>query len=124
MARMPRHRTGCGRIATNAASSCAWKASCGGTSTASKKVTQKREEISRFLAARLDVDHIPAVRTAEASAEVVASHVGRELMALEQHDDYVTAMEQIRELQSDSNTPVGECSGLVSWSWRGRRRQR
>lgn len=65
----------------------------------SKKVTQKRAEISRFLAARVDFDYIPAVRTADESAQVVSALVGRALAVLEDDPNYLALLQKVRELQ-------------------------
>jgi hypothetical protein len=74
----------------------------------SKKVTQKQAEISKFLAARVDFDYIPAVRTAEESARVVASLVGRELMKLEENPEYIAALKKVKELQQPILSRVSE----------------
>jgi len=63
------------------------------------KLTAKSPQIARFVARRLDFEHIPAVRTASAAQRVVAEMVERELATLESDEIYSKAVEAIAALQ-------------------------
>lgn len=52
-------------------------------------LTKKSLEICRFVSSKLDFVYVPAVRTAEASLEVVNELVSRELRQLEKNKQYV-----------------------------------
>jgi putative ATP-dependent endonuclease of the OLD family len=63
-------------------------------------LTRKVAHISQFVADHLDYEYIPAVRTANASEEIVEEMVGRVLAPLEQNTDYKLALQKIAELQA------------------------
>ena len=62
-------------------------------------LTKKPEPICRFISQTLDFAYIPAVRTADASLEVVQELVGRELRQLEKNEKYVRLQEELEALQ-------------------------
>jgi len=64
-----------------------------------KSLGAKSRAIGRFVASRLDFEHIPAVRTAESAKAVVEQLVERELRVLEEDDAYREALHRIEELQ-------------------------
>lgn len=65
----------------------------------SKVLTSKSDKIAAFLANRLDLEYIPAVRTAKSAEEIVEGMVARELMKLEGNREYQAALAKIAELQ-------------------------
>lgn len=71
-------------------------------------LNSKVAEIARFVGARLDIEHIPAVRTAERAQEVVARLVDEQLAELERSAAYRGAVEKIAELQRPVLVAVGE----------------
>jgi putative ATP-dependent endonuclease of the OLD family len=64
-----------------------------------RKLSQKAAEIANFIAQRIEFEYIPAIRTAESSARIVASLVAKELGSLEELPEYMEALTKIRELQ-------------------------
>ncbi len=62
-------------------------------------LTKKPETICRFISQTLDFAYIPAVRTANASLDVVNELVGRELRQLENNDEYVQLQKEVEALQ-------------------------
>jgi hypothetical protein len=66
-----------------------------GASTFAKKSRQ----VAEFLAQRVSVDHIPAVRTEGDALSVINSLIRRPLTAVERHPDYQDAVNRIRALQ-------------------------
>lgn len=65
------------------------------------------EAIARFVGERLDIEYIPAVRTAESARKIVARVVDEQLMALERDAPYRNALAKIAELQR----PILEAAG-------------
>ncbi|MCX4915307.1 ATP-dependent endonuclease [Streptomyces sp. NBC_00687] len=63
-------------------------------------LSAKAAQISRFIATRIDVKDIPAVRTARDSVELVRAMVEREISELEKSEEYRKAVERIAELQA------------------------
>ncbi|MET8692879.1 AAA family ATPase [Streptomyces bauhiniae] len=63
-------------------------------------LSAKAGQISQFIAARIDVQDIPAVRTAHDSVELVRNMVESEIADLEKSDEYRKAVEKIAELQA------------------------
>jgi hypothetical protein len=61
-------------------------------------ISEKKAEIRAFVAQLVQVQYIPAVRTAQTALEVVEDMVQRELSVTEQDADYVAALARIREL--------------------------
>lgn len=64
-----------------------------------KTLSLKSSKIAFFVSSRLDFEHIPAVRTAEAAQDIVNEMVGKELQKLEIHPDYIDSLKKIGELQ-------------------------
>ena len=62
-------------------------------------LTKKPAEICKFIASTLDFAYIPAVRTAEASLEVVNGLVSRELRQLEKNPRYAELQAELEGLQ-------------------------
>jgi len=65
----------------------------------SKALSEKSTSIAAFIGDRLDFQHIPAVRTASSSEEVVRGMVERELRPLEKDPEYLQALQKIADLQ-------------------------
>jgi hypothetical protein len=64
-----------------------------------KVLSSKANKIADFVAARIDLEYIPAVRTAASAQQVVDSMVARELSTLEAQPEYLAALEKIAEIQ-------------------------
>lgn len=64
-----------------------------------KKLSAKGEQIAEFVADRVDLEYIPAVRTADSAQQVVEAMVARELAVLESSQEYSDAIESIAKLQ-------------------------
>lgn len=64
-----------------------------------KKLSAKGEQIAEFVADRIDLEYIPAVRTAASAQQVVEGMVARELSELEASQDFINAVENIANLQ-------------------------
>ena len=64
-----------------------------------KKLAEKASAIAEFVARRIEFEYIPAIRTAESSATIVNSLVGKELATLEKLPEFQAALTKIRELQ-------------------------
>lgn len=64
-----------------------------------RALSAKASAIANFVAQRIEFEYIPAIRTAESSARVVNSLVGKELASLEDLPEYRAAMTKIKELQ-------------------------
>jgi len=62
-------------------------------------LSKKSKNIASFVASKLDIEHIPAVRTAEAAQKIVNTLVERELFQLEDNEQYLEAIKKIEELQ-------------------------
>jgi len=62
-------------------------------------LTKKPEPICRFIARTLDFAYIPAIRTANASLEVVNELVSRALRQLEKNERYAALQQEVLELQ-------------------------
>jgi putative ATP-dependent endonuclease of OLD family len=62
-------------------------------------LSKKTLRISEFIAARVELQYIPAVRTAESARQVVDTMVARELAMLEEDPEYRRALARIEELQ-------------------------
>ncbi len=62
-------------------------------------LSKKAEKIANFVARRININYIPAVRTAEAAEEVVSRMVERELAAIEEDPAYQAALAQVAKLQ-------------------------
>jgi putative ATP-dependent endonuclease of OLD family len=62
-------------------------------------LSRKAEQIAGFVAKRININYIPAVRTSEAAEGVVAQMLDRELLAAEQDPTYQAALAQVAKLQ-------------------------
>ncbi|MEO8399792.1 MAG: AAA family ATPase, partial [Ignavibacteriaceae bacterium] len=62
-------------------------------------LSKKSRQISLFISNRLDFEHIPAVRTADAAQQIVDALVERELFLLEDDENYLQAIKKIEDLQ-------------------------
>jgi putative ATP-dependent endonuclease of OLD family len=65
-----------------------------------RTLTAKASKIGTFIAKRLELQHIPAVRPASKAMSVVESIVSRELQALMYNEEYQKAVNRIEELQA------------------------
>jgi putative ATP-dependent endonuclease of OLD family len=65
-----------------------------------KALTAKASKIGTFIAKRLDLQHIPAVRPAAKAMGVVQSIVSREFQGLLRNTEYQAAVNRIEELQA------------------------
>jgi putative ATP-dependent endonuclease of OLD family len=72
-----------------------------------KTLTQKRLRIAKFLAERIEIRHIPSVRTAQSSGTLVDELVQRELRAAEESPEFQLAVKNIEAIQ----TPILERVG-------------
>lgn len=64
-----------------------------------KILSQKKDLIARFLAKRINIKYIPAIRTAEAAHEIVTEMVERELAAVQDQPDFKDALAKIAAAQ-------------------------
>ncbi|MCK1290994.1 MULTISPECIES: AAA family ATPase [unclassified Bradyrhizobium] len=64
-----------------------------------KALSKKAATICEFISENLDFAHVPAIRTAETSQDLVKDLVARELRALERMPEYAKLQEQIEALQ-------------------------
>ncbi len=62
-------------------------------------LSSKRDLIAEFVRKRIDIEHIPAVRTADSAREIVDALLARELRSLETQPAYQKAVEAIAALQ-------------------------
>lgn len=62
-------------------------------------LSKKAEKIANFVAKRININYIPAIRTAEAAEEIVARMVERELSAVEQDAAFQAALTEVTKLQ-------------------------
>ena len=62
-------------------------------------LSRKAEAIANFVAKRININYIPAVRTAEAAEEIVSKMVERELSAVEDDPAYRAALAEVSKLQ-------------------------
>jgi putative ATP-dependent endonuclease of OLD family len=65
----------------------------------SKTLSAKKNLIANFIGQRIQHEHIPAVRQAETANRVVEDILERELRTLNQHPDYLAAVQRIEALQ-------------------------
>jgi putative ATP-dependent endonuclease of the OLD family len=65
----------------------------------SKALNSKAPKIADFIAGKIDIQYIPAVRTAESAQEIVEDLVERELAKVEQDPKYQQALVDIASLQ-------------------------
>ena len=62
-------------------------------------LTKKSAAIAKFVASRLEFEHIPAVRTAGSAQQIVSTLVDRELRKLETDPAYVDALRKVAAIQ-------------------------
>jgi hypothetical protein len=62
-------------------------------------LSSKAEKVAAFVAERVDLEYIPAVRTAASAQEVVDAMVARELATLEDTEEYKKAIQAIAAIQ-------------------------
>jgi putative ATP-dependent endonuclease of the OLD family len=62
-------------------------------------LSKKAEKIASFVAKRININYIPAVRTAEAAEEIVSRMVERQLSAVEKEPAFQAALAQVAKLQ-------------------------
>jgi putative ATP-dependent endonuclease of OLD family len=62
-------------------------------------LSQKSESIARFVAKRININYIPAVRTAEGAHEIVTEIVSKELAIVEKDNEYIRALGAVAKLQ-------------------------
>lgn len=65
-----------------------------------KHLTLKRDQIATFVAKRIDICYIPAVRTAQSAQEIVSDLVARELAAAETDPAYRAAVAEVARIQA------------------------
>ncbi len=63
-------------------------------------LSRKAEEIAQFIAKRIEVVYIPAVRTAESAHNIVEKIVEKELEVVEKDEQYKKALSDIERIQS------------------------
>ena len=64
-----------------------------------KVLSSKSAAIAAFVAQRIDLDYIPAIRTAQSAVRIVEEMVARELSKLESDDQYNLALAKIAQPQ-------------------------
>jgi hypothetical protein len=64
-----------------------------------KVLSGKSDRIASFVARRIDLEYIPAIRTARSAVNIVEDMVARELAALETEGEYNAALAKVAELQ-------------------------
>ena len=64
-----------------------------------KVLSDKAKKVADFVAERIELEYIPAVRTAQSAQRVVDTMVARELATLEADKKYIDALEQIALIQ-------------------------
>lgn len=62
-------------------------------------LSKKAEAIANYVAKRININYIPAIRTAEAAADVVTRLVERELGTVEKDPTYQAALAEVAKLQ-------------------------
>jgi len=63
-------------------------------------LTRKADDIAQFVAKRIDINHIPAVRTASSAHRVVDAIVEKELSAVEKDETFKAALAQVAKAQA------------------------
>src|SRR5262249_38388226 len=62
-------------------------------------LSKKAEAIANFVAKRININYIPAIRTAEAATEIVTRMVERELSVVENDPTFKQALAEVAKLQ-------------------------
>lgn len=63
-------------------------------------LTKKAEAVAQFVAKRIDINYIPAVRTAQSAHRIVDEIVEKELSVVEQDESFEKALEQVAKVQA------------------------
>lgn len=63
-------------------------------------LTKKAVAIARFVAKRIEINYIPAIRTADAADKIVNEIVERELSAVEKDENFQKAMAEVAKVQA------------------------
>lgn len=71
-------------------------------------LSKKAEAIANFVAKRININYIPAVRTAEAAEEIVSRMVDRALSAVEKDPAYQKALTEVSKLQQPLLDSISE----------------
>lgn len=71
-------------------------------------LTTKASRIAKFIGRRIEIQYIPAVRTATAALSVVERMVARDLATLAENPDYIRAIEAIEVLQAPVLKRIGD----------------
>jgi putative ATP-dependent endonuclease of the OLD family len=71
-------------------------------------LSKKAEKIANFVAKRISINYIPAIRTAEAAHEIVARIVERELSVVEQNATFQAALAEVTNLQQPVLDQISE----------------
>lgn len=71
-------------------------------------LSKKAEKIANFVAKRININYIPAVRTSEAAEEIVARIVERELFTVERNTAFQNALAEVAKLQQPVLDQISE----------------
>lgn len=63
-------------------------------------LTKKAEPIAQFVAKRIDINYIPAVRTAESAHRIVGEIVEKELSLVEENESFKKALAEVAKVQA------------------------
>ena len=74
----------------------------------SAALSAKRDEIASFVASRVQVQYVPAVRTADSASRIVQNMIRRELRAAERDTEYAEALRHLRALQEPVLARISE----------------
>jgi predicted ATPase len=66
---------------------------------AQKALSEKREAIARFVAARVQVQYVPAIRTGGRVSSIVQRMLAQELLGASRDPEYAEALERVQQLQ-------------------------
>ena len=65
----------------------------------SKTLNSKSTKIAKFVADRINFNHIPAIRTDKEAINIIQNMVSRELRVLQKNEKYIQALDTMSELQ-------------------------
>jgi predicted ATPase len=71
-------------------------------------LSKKAELIANFVAKKININYIPAIRTADAAQEIVTRMVDRELSAVEEDDVFQQAIAEVAKLQQPILDQISE----------------
>lgn len=63
-------------------------------------LTNKAEAIAQFVAKRIDINYIPAVRTAQSARRIVEEIVEKELSVVEENENFKKALAEVAKVQA------------------------